>query len=181
MKLISKALVEFQTKLKPISKDAENPFFKSDYLSLSGILEQVIPLLSSVGISMTQPMRVDAEKTILITDLTHESGEKITSEIILPYHADPQKMGSLITYYKRYQLQAILGVSSKDDDDDGQSVSSSNKTSNYAPENKPSVNSSDLASPAQVNALKKLYPNEDLTGLTKSKAKSMFDNLNKGN
>lgn len=37
-----------------------------------------------------------------------------------------------------------------------------------------------LASEAQVKALKKLYPDTDLTGLTKSEAKKMFDKLNEG-
>lgn len=132
METIAGSLVKFQSKLKPINKDAENPFFKSDYVTLSGIIDAILPLLVSCEMSLTQPMRVDGDKTILITKIVHSSGEFIQSEMILPQHPDPQKYGSLITYYKRYQLQALLGISTKDEDDDGNSVGSQN---NYTEQN----------------------------------------------
>jgi hypothetical protein len=81
-----------------------------------------MPLLSANGLALIQPMKVSDGHTILITKLVHESGETIESEMILPNHADPQKYGSLITYYKRYQLQAMLGISTKDEDDDANSL-----------------------------------------------------------
>lgn len=130
---ISKSMVEFQSKLKPINKDAENPFFKSSYLSLSGILEATLPILSECGLAITQPMRIDGDLAILQTKITHENGEFILSEMVLPYVADPQKFGSLITYYKRYQLQAMLGICGKEDDDDGNNAS-------YNPNNQHSKN-----------------------------------------
>jgi hypothetical protein len=123
MKNLSEALIKFQSELKPIEKDAENPFFKSDYLTLAGILKNVLPILTKNGLSVIQPMRVEGDKTILQTKLTHSSGESVLSEMIMPTVQDPQKYGSLITYYKRYQLQAMLGISATEDDDDCQSVS----------------------------------------------------------
>jgi hypothetical protein len=122
MKNIAEALVEFQSQLKPIEKDAENPFFKSDYLTLAGILKNVLPVLTNCGLSVIQPMRVEGDKTILQTKLTHTSGEFVLSEMIMPTIVDAQKFGSLITYYKRYQLQAMLGISSVSDDDDAELV-----------------------------------------------------------
>jgi hypothetical protein len=119
MKNINKALVDFHSKLKPISKDAQNPFFKSDYLTLSGILDEVRPLLASCGLALMQPIKVEGERNILVTRIIHESGDEYVSEMILPQLQDAQKFGSLITYYKRYQLQAMLGVSTSDEDDDG--------------------------------------------------------------
>jgi hypothetical protein len=115
MKSLASALVKFHATLKPVAKDSENPFFKSDYLSLSGIFDAVRPILAQNGLAILQPMRVDGDRTVLITRLIHESGD----EMILPPVADPQKYGSLITYYKRYQLQALLGISTKEEDDDG--------------------------------------------------------------
>jgi len=108
--------------MKAVAKDSENPFFKSSYADLSSILQTVVPVLSSCGIAVIQPMRIDNDKTILITKLIHSSGEALESEMILPHHADPQKYGSLITYYKRYQLQAMLGVSTTEDDNDGNNL-----------------------------------------------------------
>jgi len=84
-----------------------------------------MPVLTANGLSVIQPMKIQDGFTVLITRLIHESGEFIESEMILPSHADPQKYGSLITYYKRYQLQALLGIATKEDDDDANSVSES--------------------------------------------------------
>lgn len=123
MKNISQALVKFQSQLKPVNKEAENPFFKSVYADLSSILQAVMPVLSANGLAVIQPMRIDGDKTLLITQVIHESGESIESQMVLPPHSDPQKYGSLITYYKRYQLQAMLGIATRDEDDDANSVS----------------------------------------------------------
>lgn len=123
MKNINASLVKFHASLKPIRKDAQNPFFKSDYLTLSGILDAVRQPLAANGLALIQSMRVQDATTILVTRLLHESGEEVSSEMIMPVLSDPQKLGSLITYYKRYQLQALLGISTADEDDDGNLVS----------------------------------------------------------
>jgi hypothetical protein len=177
MKSINQALVKFQSQLRPVSKDSENPFFKSSYADLSSILQAVMPILSGNGLAVSQPMRVDGDKTILITKLIHESGEELVSEMILPHNSDPQKYGSLITYYKRYQLQAILGVSTKDEDDDGNSVSmpkNVNYESKKQDQPKPTFQVDGIgqqrplqgaASDAQKNALRKMGIkfNDDIT------------------
>jgi len=123
MKNLSQSLVKFHATFKPIKKDAQNPFFKSDYLTLSGILDAVRQPLAANGLAVVQTMRVNDVSTLLVTKLLHESGEELSSEMVMPVLQDPQKMGSLITYYKRYQLQALLGISTADEDDDGNSVS----------------------------------------------------------
>lgn len=145
MKSIASALVKFQSQLKPVEKTAENPFFKSNYADLSSILAAVMPILSTNGLAIMQPMKVQDGFTILKTVLVHESGESLESEMILPPHADPQKYGALITYYKRYQLQAMLGINTEEDDD-GNSVSiHANNIQKFS-----------LASDAQKYALKKM-------------------------
>ena len=154
MKAINSALVKFHSQLKPIAKDSENPFFKSDYLSLSGILDAVRPILAANGLAILQPMRVEAGVTILITRLVHESGESIESEMIVPMIQDAQKLGSLITYYKRYQLQALLGISTREEDDDGNHVSQ--PLAQAAARQPETTQGSVLASDAQKSLLKRL-------------------------
>jgi hypothetical protein len=193
MKLISQALVKFQSQLKPVNKDSENPFFKSSYADLSSILQAVMPLLSANGLALSQPMKVQDGTTILITRLIHESGESIESEMILPHHADPQKFGALISYYKRYQLSALLSVSTCDEDCDANTlvpekagnqpyqqqkttqVYSSPKTSNDNSEIKPAVN---LASDAQKNALKRMGIAFE-SNVSKSEASKLIEQANK--
>jgi hypothetical protein len=178
MKLISKALVEFQSKLKPVNKDSVNPFFKSNYLSLSGILENVMPLLTSNGLAISQVMSVNENNTLMVTRLIHESGEMLESTMLLPIVNDPQKLGSLVTYYKRYQLQAMLGICSVEDDDDAQIISNQYQ-------NKPAtvkVSSPfgyDPATAAQKQTLKRFYPDMDMNELSKESAKKLFDDMNK--
>ena len=196
MKSIAAALVKFQSQLKPVEKGSENPFFKSTYASLSDILQAVMPLLSSCGLSITQPMRVTDNGTILITRLLHESGEVIESEMILPHNSDPQRYGSLISYYKRYQLTALLGIATIDEDDDGNRASgkdvSYKPTPVKSPTPKPTFivepnqdpkavqikNPMDKASDAQKGALTKMgiYFSSDIT---KSEASALIENANK--
>jgi hypothetical protein len=162
MKNLSQALVKFQSQLKPVSKDSENPFFKSRYADLSNILQAVLPILTANGLAVIQPMKVtEAGFTVLITRLIHESGEFIESEMILPNHADPQKYGALISYYKRYQIQALLGINTETDDD-ANSISQGNnyrpgQSGTYSkPVNTPAMTSQIMASEAQKNALRKM-------------------------
>lgn len=154
MKNLSQALVNFQANLKPVQKDAQNPFFKSDYLTLSGIIEAIREPLAKNGLAIIQAMKVDGANNILMTTLIHVSGEQITSEIILPSHPDPQKFGSLVTYYKRYQLQALLLISTSDEDDDANMVSAPVNNSNQSKPMGAANNS--LASDAQKSLLKRL-------------------------
>jgi len=54
---------------------------------------------------------------------------------IMPDNADPQKMGSSVTYFRRYSLVAIFMMEAKDDD--GQSAKSEAVS-------KPAINNDDL-------------------------------------
>ena len=45
-----------------------------------------------------------------------EKGMFVESGIPLPEIADPQKLGSAITYFRRYTLASLLGLKSTDDD-----------------------------------------------------------------
>lgn len=116
IKGIATALILFHTKVEIIKKDANNPFFKSKYASLSNILENIqIPLAES-GLSFTQ---VPTGEGGLTTILMHaESGEFIMGEYIMkPVKTDPQSTGSAITYQRRYALCAVLGLNIEEDDD----------------------------------------------------------------
>jgi threonine dehydrogenase-like Zn-dependent dehydrogenase len=52
--------------------------------------------------------------TTIIHDLENE--EKFTSEIALPILTDPQKIGSCITYFRRYNIVSIFALPQEDDD-----------------------------------------------------------------
>jgi len=96
-----------------LSKNAKNPFFKSDYLDLNGILSAVEPLLHKYGLLLTQPI-LEGKVCTIVMDV--EDGKAVNSEIPLPNIADPQKLGSAITYFRRYTLQSLLALQAVDDD-----------------------------------------------------------------
>jgi hypothetical protein len=128
---LSKALVKFHSEMGKVSKDAKNPFYKNKYASLSNIIEAVNKPLNSNGLSIVQMPCIEGLTTMLV----HESGEWISSTSSTPVkdETDPQKLGSAITYARRYALGAILSLNI-DEDDDGQQASTPNK---QAPVSKP--------------------------------------------
>ena len=52
MENICKAFVKFQSEFKGIKPDSSNPFFKSTYISLDGILETARPILAKNGLAV---------------------------------------------------------------------------------------------------------------------------------
>lgn len=116
IKNLAAALILFHTKVDSIKKDANNPFFKSKYASLSNILEHIQIPLAEAGLSFVQ---VPTGEGGLTTILMHaDSGEFVTGEYIMrPAKSDPQSIGSAITYQRRYALCAVLGLNIEEDDD----------------------------------------------------------------
>ena len=96
-----------------VTKNANNPHFKKSYADLNAIIEAVEPILLENGLLLLQPIHGNSVCTQII-DV--ESGNMIESCMDLPIGLDPQKMGSAITYYRRYTLQSILSLQAVDDD-----------------------------------------------------------------
>lgn len=125
MKNLYVKLLEVQKELKAIEKTEINPFFKSRYFDVNAILSELKPLLSKNRLVLNQPFEVDGQgRNVLTTQIVDtESGEALRSSIYLPTVEDPQKMGSAITYFRRYALQSFLAMEAADDD--GNAVSHS--------------------------------------------------------
>ncbi|MEY4342779.1 MAG: Anabaena phage [Pseudomonadota bacterium] len=117
---IYSALLTVQIELPTIENDATNPHLKNKYSSLKSVLKTVLPVLQKHKILLTYSF--DAEN--VIASLVHvESGECITTSLPLKGAVDMQKMGSAITYARRYLLLSLLGICSELDDDDGNMAS----------------------------------------------------------
>lgn len=115
-------LLAVQKALPVIEKDAPNPFYKSKYATLDGILEVLKPILNENGLVLIQPLTningLPAIATILVEV---ESGDIIKEVFPLLNSADAQKQGGTITYTKRQALTAFFAIQT-DDDDDGNSL-----------------------------------------------------------
>ncbi len=120
---LAKALLNVPQTVQRATKDAENPFTKSWYASLNSVMDACRTALIDNGIWLCQyPVPVEQPNSIgLVTKLTHaESGQWQSSLAVVPLpKADPQGMGSAITYARRYVLTAMLGMVTEDDDGEG--------------------------------------------------------------
>jgi hypothetical protein len=112
-KTIHTALLSAKQELGKVPKNSTNPFFKSKYFDINGLLEVVEPILHSHGLFVMQPI-IDGS---VVTQIIHaETGQMIQSSMKLSNIVDPQKQGSEISYYRRYTLQSCLAMQAMDDD-----------------------------------------------------------------
>lgn len=108
---LTQRLLEFQKQVNVIKKDAKNPHFKNTYATLKQVLSEVKPILSEVGLLITQPIDERGIGTV-ITD----GKESINSFIPMPINLPPQQLGSAISYFRRYTVCSLLSLEIDDDD-----------------------------------------------------------------
>jgi hypothetical protein len=120
---LAKALAAAQGEMSAAAKDATNPHFKTRYADLASIMDACRGPLTKHGLSVTQlPGRGDDGAVTLTTMLMHASGQHIGSTVgARPAQENPQVVGSILTYLRRYALASVVGVVS--DDDDGEAAS----------------------------------------------------------
>lgn len=113
-------LIQVQSNIEGISKDAVNPFFKSKYATLSSVLDVAKEILNKNNILIIQSPHILIYGPVLITTLYHDSGQWMRSYTpIFLTKNDSQGLGGAITYLRRYSLTAMLGISEYDDDGNG--------------------------------------------------------------
>ena len=112
---LTQGLAKFHAMVGRISKDAKNPFFKSNYASLPHIITEVAEPLEKAGLILSQFPNGDGLTTMLIHA---ESGEFISATYTLQVvrQNDPQAQGSAISYARRYAITSILNLAIADDD-----------------------------------------------------------------
>lgn len=115
---ISTALLQAQKEIGGAKKGSTNPFYKMKYSGLGSVMEACKDAFNNHGISVIQPICLEADTNVLKTILLHESGEFIESsmKVSCKNPDNPQEMGSAITYAKRYALMALAFIPSEDDD-----------------------------------------------------------------
>lgn len=147
---IAGAISELQSRMKTVDKSASNPFFKSRYTPLEDIVDSIRPHLKELGLSFTQGgalienrqwndnVETSEMKMVLSTVIMHKSGQWIENFFPLDALPDkngtvtPQAWGSASSYARRYGLQAALGITTGDVDDDG-NLASGNEVASVAP------------------------------------------------
>lgn len=118
-----KALSAFQGELENVEKAKAGHGYK--YATLGNCIDAAKPALKANGLSVIQLMGSnDKGETTMETVLGHSSGEFISSLCVMPIAklqggggSNPaQIMGASITYMRRYQYAAIIGLAQDDTD-----------------------------------------------------------------
>lgn len=120
---IYKAFIAFQNECPKLTLNStvnvrtkSGATYNFKYADLTTIHDTVKPLLSKHKLGFTQLF--DGHN--VITLLIHETGQTIKSSFDISNYltnTNPQDAGGVITYFKRYSLSAILGLTSEEDDD----------------------------------------------------------------
>lgn len=118
---LTQALTAFQADLPRVELDATNPHFKSKYASLGSVTKAVLPKLAEYGFAFSVGSFVDNGLLVVDAHLLHESGESRSLQFPIA-DTNPQKIGSALSYARRYALSALTGVVA-DEDDDGNAAS----------------------------------------------------------
>lgn len=112
------AISKAQSEFKSLPFNRVNPHFKSKYADLTATLDMARGPLTKHGLCLIQSVSFNDNGYFVTTQICHSSGQWISESLkLLVQKQDMQGLGSAITYAKRYQAQAMLGLSGDDDDD----------------------------------------------------------------
>lgn len=110
------AMSRAQLEMQSPKKLGVNPHFRSEYVRLEEILTGPVKTMNKHGLSVTQWPTCQDGAVLVKTCISHNSGQNIQHDLRLPCDANVQKIGSAISYARRYALQSILGIAGEDDD-----------------------------------------------------------------
>jgi hypothetical protein len=103
---------------------ADTGTYRYKYASLAGIMRAVRPVLARHGLAVSQLVSSTSDTLTVGTTLVHRSGLTFPSGVLtMKLPPTPQALGSLVSYLRRYQLVALLGLAIEDDDAKGAQTS----------------------------------------------------------
>lgn len=126
---LTKALASFQetcpilefdgeASIKGTSARGKDYEYKYKYLTLPKLRKDTKDILSKCELAIFQTTTVIGSQFFLVTTLSHTSNQWIRGFYAINADMkDPQKIGSVLSYAKRYAMAAILGVVADSDDD----------------------------------------------------------------
>jgi hypothetical protein len=125
------AMSQVFAKMVDVAKDAKNPMFDSKYADLTAVLNAARPILAEFNLYVLQSPRMTDKMVHVQTMIAHADGGYITDTASHERSGnqeanDLQKLGTVITYLRRYALKAMLAIGDKDDD--GASIGKPAKT-----------------------------------------------------
>jgi hypothetical protein len=115
---IVKALAEASAKIVAPTKDTTGQVGNKPYkyADLAAVRASYQKPLAEQGILVIHALTPVDGHVVLATTLQHTSGEWIASEVPMSTGLKPQDFGSALTYYRRYNITALLDLAAEDDD-----------------------------------------------------------------
>lgn len=129
---IAQALSTAQSELESAKKGQEG--YGYNYSDLATVIQTAKPVLAKNGLAVTQLVSNVGDNPAVTTILVHKSGQFFKSFASMPNVEMKgcnvaQRMGATLSYLRRYAFQAILGMSSEDNDASSNGFSKGGKTS----------------------------------------------------
>lgn len=122
------AMAKAYTKLQDPETNSVNSHFKNKYAKLSAGTVIVRPTLAAEGLFYTQgASKTEALGLVLVTRITHVSGQWIETDYPMAANNDPQKQASANTYARRHSLFSALGLAPDEDDDGNRAAKTQDK------------------------------------------------------
>lgn len=100
--------------INAIKKESDNPFYKSKYADLNTIFDEVKQKISENGFVLLQNVENMNLRTRIVHIETREMLESVFS--LVTDKLDMQRLGSAVTYARRYSLLPMLNIEVEDDD-----------------------------------------------------------------
>ena len=121
-KNLAKAILNIQSAIPVIKAGAENPMYKGKkYATLKQIMDVIKPELLKNNLLFTSKFDFVNEQWGMKSELIWVGGEEMEKdEAFFPMEriADPQQLGKLATYARRYNITSLLNLCFEDDEDD---------------------------------------------------------------
>ena len=114
-------LIQFHEQVGTIRKTATNPHFRSNYADINAVLSTIMPILTSVGIVLTQRTDILDSGSFILNTVVSSADDKedaivSCTPLLMPDKTNPQKYGSALTYARRYALMCMFDLEAEDDD-----------------------------------------------------------------
>jgi hypothetical protein len=125
-----KALCKAKKGFKPITKDGKNPFLNTKYVTLDAIINATKDALSDNGLVIMHHHEYENDRTYLVTELIHESGQMKPTKTCMDEYLTVslndkgnakvtpiQIFGAVMAYLRRYHIGGLLDIAIDDDVD----------------------------------------------------------------
>ena len=120
---LAEAFVAAQAVMESPKRTAINPHFNSRFAPLEECVRVSVPVLNAHGIALIQPCVSQDDGRMSVSTILMGYGETLDlGTLLFTPPNDPQKIGTWLTYLRRYGLTSGLALAA-DDDDDGNEAS----------------------------------------------------------